>query len=131
MSVKLLTKFYSAHRRYNLENKKSFQLNKVPLQMIQFRSIDLSMTTFFSFRLLGIMLASGIRCKLLFYSIIGDCPALKMILEFIAHNGYFCCFYCFYCYIKDVHVGDRGGKRQYYMKMGFNFEIQNLMLQNR
>ena len=61
------------------------------------------------------MLSNGIRCKLLFYSIIGDCPALKMILEFIAHNGYFCCFYC---YIKGVHVGGRGGKRQYFYEDG-------------
>ncbi|CAF1205337.1 unnamed protein product [Adineta steineri] len=63
----------------------------------------------------GVVLSNGIRCRVLFYSIIGDCPALKMILEFIAHNGYFCCFYC---YIHGIHVGGAGGKRQYFYEDG-------------
>ena len=46
-----------------------------------------------------------------YYGVIGDCPALKIILEFIGHTGYYSCFYC---YLKGVHVGGRGGKRQYY-----------------
>lgn len=48
---------------------------------------------------------------MLFYGIIGDCPALKIILEFIGHTGYYCCFYC---YVHGIHIGGRGGKRQYY-----------------
>lgn len=32
-------------------------------------------------------------------------------MEFISHVGYYSCFFC---YIKGVHVGGRGGKRQYY-----------------
>ncbi|CAF1466908.1 unnamed protein product [Rotaria magnacalcarata] len=56
-------------------------------------------------------LRNGNKCKVSFYGIIGDCPALKLILEFIGHTGYYSCFYC---YIHDVHVGGRGGKRQYY-----------------
>jgi hypothetical protein len=56
-------------------------------------------------------LKDGTKCFVHFYGIIGDCPALKLILEFISHVGY---YPCFYCYIKGVHVGGRGGKRQYY-----------------
>jgi hypothetical protein len=58
-----------------------------------------------------VTLNDGTKCFLYFYGIIGDCPALKIILEFIGHTGYYCCFFC---YIKGVHVGGRGGKRQYY-----------------
>jgi len=47
---------------------------------------------------------------------VGDCPALKLVLEFKGHNGYYCCFYC---YIKGVHIGGRGGKRQYFYEDDF------------
>jgi hypothetical protein len=81
-----------------------------------------------SFCLLGVVLTSGIECKILFYSIVGDCPALKLILEFIAHNGYFCCFYC---YIEGVHVGGRGGKRQYYYENGIRLrDVENYALES-
>ncbi|CAF4335898.1 unnamed protein product, partial [Rotaria magnacalcarata] len=60
-----------------------------------------------------ILLSNGSKCQVLFYGIIGDCPALKGILEFIGHTGYHCCFYC---YIHGIHVGGRGGKRQYYFE---------------
>ncbi|CAF1217951.1 unnamed protein product [Adineta steineri] len=67
----------------------------------------------------GIALKNENICKILFYAIIGDdCPALKLILEFIGHADYFCCFYC---YIKGVHVGGFGGKRQYYYEDGIIF----------
>jgi hypothetical protein len=56
-------------------------------------------------------LKNGIKCFIYYYAVIGDCPALKIILEFIGHTGYFCCFFC---YTRGVHVGGRGGKRQYY-----------------
>lgn len=59
----------------------------------------------------GFFLKDGTKCFVYYYGIIGDCPALKLILEFISHVGY---YPCFYCYIKGVHVGGRGGKRQYY-----------------
>jgi hypothetical protein len=62
-----------------------------------------------------VVITGGIKCKVFFYSIVGDCPALKLVLEFNAHNGYFCCFYC---YIEGIHVGGRGGKRQYYYEDG-------------
>ncbi|CAF3190019.1 unnamed protein product, partial [Rotaria socialis] len=61
----------------------------------------------------GILLSDDSKCQVLFYGIIGDCPALKVILEFIGHTGYHCCFYC---YIHGIHVGGRGGKRQYYFE---------------
>ncbi|CAF4164439.1 unnamed protein product [Rotaria magnacalcarata] len=37
----------------------------------------------------------------------GDCPALRLILNFIGHGGYFCCWYC---YLQGEHVHN---KRQY------------------
>ena len=40
----------------------------------------------------------------------GDCPALKLILSFINHQGYYCCFFC---EIRGAHVFDLH-KRQYY-----------------
>lgn len=54
----------------------------------------------------------GKKYQMLFYGIVGDCPALKIILEFIGHTGYHSCFYC---YIHGIHIGGRGGKRQYYL----------------
>ena len=45
--------------------------------------------------------------KLKIYSVTGDCPALRMILDFIGHGGYFCCWYC---YLRGQHIN---GKRQY------------------
>jgi hypothetical protein len=44
------------------------------------------------------------KCKILFYSIVGDRPALMGVLEIIGHNGY----------IKGIDIGGLGGKRQYY-----------------
>ncbi|CAF0969981.1 unnamed protein product [Rotaria sordida] len=45
--------------------------------------------------------------KLKIYSVTGDCPALRLALNFIGHGGYFCCWYC---YIEGEHIGT---KRQY------------------
>ena len=45
--------------------------------------------------------------KLKIFSVTGDCPALRMILDFISHGGYFCCWYC---YLRGQHIN---GKRQY------------------
>ena len=50
---------------------------------------------------------NGKAIKLKIIGITGDLPALKIALNFIAHNGYSCCFFCF---IHGIHVG---GKRQY------------------
>ncbi|CAF4566660.1 unnamed protein product, partial [Didymodactylos carnosus] len=47
--------------------------------------------------------------NLVYYGVIGDCPALKMILNMIEHTGYYCCFYC---KLKDHH-DRRYRKRQY------------------
>ena len=46
-----------------------------------------------------------VRLKAL--AVIGDCPALKIALNFIGHNGYNCCFFC---YIRGTPHGE---KRQY------------------
>ena len=42
----------------------------------------------------------------------GDCPALKLILSFINHQGYNCCFFC---NIRGAHIPDLH-KRQYYYR---------------
>ncbi|CAM4744206.1 unnamed protein product [Rotaria magnacalcarata] len=47
--------------------------------------------------------------NVLYYGVIGDCPALRLILNFIGHGGYYCCFYC---YTKGHHVQECR-KRQY------------------
>lgn len=51
---------------------------------------------------------AGKDYRLKIYGITGDCPALKIVCNFIGHNGYFCCFFCF---IRGQHVHT---KRQYY-----------------
>ena len=43
----------------------------------------------FSFFILGVMIMGGIKCDVFFYSIIGYCPALKLMQEFNGHNGYY------------------------------------------
>ncbi|CAF3609445.1 unnamed protein product [Rotaria socialis] len=50
-----------------------------------------------------------IKYNVFYYGIIADCSALSLILNFISHTGYFCCFYCF---IKGKH-DRRCRKRQY------------------
>ena len=45
--------------------------------------------------------------KLKVLAVTGDCPALKIALNFVAHNGYHCCYFC---YLRGVHTE---GKRQY------------------
>lgn len=48
----------------------------------------------------------------------GDCPALKIALNFINHNGY---YPCYFCHIHGVH---RNGKRQYPYES--NFEARTI-----
>ncbi|CAF1545679.1 unnamed protein product [Didymodactylos carnosus] len=55
----------------------------------------------------GIQTFNNQRVDIKFLSITGDYPALKLILNFIGHGGYFCCWYC---YLRGVHVNN---KRQY------------------
>jgi hypothetical protein len=47
------------------------------------------------------------------YGIIGDCPALKLMLNHISHVGYYCCWFC---KVEGIHVN---GKRQYYYQNNF------------
>lgn len=47
------------------------------------------------------------KYRLKIYGVIGDCPALKKILCFIGHNGYYCCWFC---YTRGQHIDK---KRQY------------------
>ncbi|CAF3844015.1 unnamed protein product [Rotaria sordida] len=53
--------------------------------------------------------------KLKIYAITSDCPVLRLILDFIGHGGYFCCWFC---YIRGKHIS---GKRQY------KFELPMIM----
>ncbi|CAF1489595.1 unnamed protein product [Rotaria magnacalcarata] len=43
------------------------------------------------------ILVDGFSAKMdiFYYGVIADCPALKLILNFIGHGGYFCCWFCF------------------------------------
>ncbi|CAF4283140.1 unnamed protein product, partial [Adineta steineri] len=50
------------------------------------------------------------RIDIKFLSITGDSPALRNILNFIGHGGYFCCNFC---YTRGEHTGN---KRQYFYK---------------
>jgi hypothetical protein len=61
----------------------------------------------FSICILEIRVNERLAYKLKIYSITGDCPALRMILSFIGHGGYFCCWFC---YLRGEHIN---GKRQY------------------
>lgn len=49
------------------------------------------------------------KLNVYYYGVIADCPALRLILNFIGHGGYYCCFYC---YIRGQH-DQRCKKRQY------------------
>ncbi|CAM2728584.1 unnamed protein product [Rotaria socialis] len=53
---------------------------------------------------------SGINYKILIYGITGDCPAIKLAIKHVNHQGYWCCWFC---YIHGVHIHH---KRQYYFK---------------
>ncbi|CAF4347109.1 unnamed protein product [Rotaria magnacalcarata] len=50
-----------------------------------------------------------VKYNIFYYGLIADCPALALILNFINHTEYFCCFYCF---IRGQH-DRRCRKRQY------------------
>ncbi|CAF2091361.1 unnamed protein product, partial [Rotaria magnacalcarata] len=62
------------------------------------------------FSILGIPTRSGINYKILIYGITGDCPAIKLAIKHVNHQGYWCCWFC---YIRGVHIHH---KRQYYFK---------------
>ncbi|CAF3352287.1 unnamed protein product [Rotaria sp. Silwood2] len=56
------------------------------------------------------VVVNGDVVKLKVLAITGDLPALKIALNFVAHNGYYCCYFC---YLRGVH---QEGKRQYSYK---------------
>ncbi|CAF3702210.1 unnamed protein product [Rotaria socialis] len=61
--------------------------------------------------ILGIVINENINYKLKIYGVTGDCPVLRLILNFISHNGYYCCWLC---YVPGEHIG---GKRQYKIEL--------------
>jgi hypothetical protein len=66
----------------------------------------------FVFFVTGIPARGGFNCSIIFYSIIADCPAMKLILNHIGNNGYYCCWLC---KVKGVHIQELS-KRQYYFR---------------
>ncbi|CAM4988866.1 unnamed protein product, partial [Rotaria socialis] len=61
--------------------------------------------------ILDIVINENINYKLKIYGITGDCPALRLILNFISHNGYYCCWLC---YVPGEHISS---KRQYKIEL--------------
>jgi len=57
---------------------------------------------------LGIIIYENHRIDIKFLSITGDSPALRNILNFVGHGGYYCCNFC---YTRGVHIDK---KRQYF-----------------
>ena len=55
------------------------------------------------------------KYQILVYGLTGDCPALKLILKHVNHQGYWPCWFCF---LRGVHVGN---KRQYYFEERIDF----------
>ncbi|CAF1619525.1 unnamed protein product [Rotaria magnacalcarata] len=64
-----------------------------------------------SLKMQDIVINENINYRLKIYGITGDCPALKLILNFISHNGYYCCWLC---YVPGEHIGS---KRQYKIEL--------------
>ncbi|CAF3085463.1 unnamed protein product, partial [Rotaria sp. Silwood2] len=62
-----------------------------------------------------IVISEHLNYKLKIYAITGDCPALKLVLNFIAHGGYYCCWW------RYILGEQKGGKRQY------EFELPMIM----
>lgn len=60
---------------------------------------------------LGINVSPDLQYKLKCFAVTGDCPALRLALDFVGHGGYSCCWLC---YLTGVHVGN---KRQYYCEL--------------
>ena len=56
------------------------------------------------------------------FGITGDCPALKLVLNFVGHGGYWCCWLC---YLKGVHDG---GKRQYRCELPIEYRTSSLFM---
>jgi hypothetical protein len=56
----------------------------------------------------GITIHENHRIDIKILAITGDSPALRNILNFTGHGGYYCCNFC---YIRGVHVDK---KRQYF-----------------
>ncbi|CAF3778356.1 unnamed protein product [Rotaria socialis] len=62
--------------------------------------------------------------KLKVPGITGDSPALKVALNFISHNGYYCCYFC---YLRDIH---QKRKRQYPYKCLHQIRTANSFAQD-
>ncbi|CAF1231313.1 unnamed protein product [Didymodactylos carnosus] len=59
----------------------------------------------------NICVSPDLNYKLKFFGVTGDCPAIKLILDFVGHGGYWCCWIC---YLKGIHVDN---KRQYHCEL--------------
>jgi hypothetical protein len=64
--------------------------------------------------------------RVVVYGCIGDCPALKLLLNMIGHTGYFCCFYC---HLKGVHNAE-ARKRQYPFQLPIDYRTTRSFQEN-
>ncbi|CAM4944421.1 unnamed protein product [Rotaria socialis] len=64
-----------------------------------------------SLKMQGIVINENINYKLKIYGVTDDCPVLRLILNFISHNGYYCCWLC---YVPGEHISS---KRQYKIEL--------------
>ncbi|CAM4837547.1 unnamed protein product [Rotaria magnacalcarata] len=91
------------YQRYNMPVVSIWVSSKEPIASVWLgNSID----ALKELKVSGIVLNDEI-VKLKVLAVTGDSPALKIALDFIAHNGYYCCYFC---YLPGIH---QGGKRQY------------------
>ncbi|CAF2184400.1 unnamed protein product [Rotaria magnacalcarata] len=71
----------------------------------------------------SIHVSPNLNYKLKCFAVTGDCPAIRLILNFISHGGYWCCWLC---YLKGVHVVN---KRQYRCKLPIKYRHPEKYLQ--
>ncbi|CAF4869588.1 unnamed protein product [Rotaria socialis] len=97
-------------RRYNMVLFSFWFSHKEPDAQIWLKNC-ISLIKFIKVK--GISIDNNQRINIKFLSVTGDSPALRNILNFIGHGGYYCCNFC---YIRGLHI-DR--KRQYFYKNKF------------
>lgn len=69
--------------------------------------------------LVDLRINEQIRYRLKIYSVTGDYLALRLILRFISHGGYYCCWFC---YVRGEHVNC---KRQYRYESSMKIRTSN------
>ncbi|CAF1112548.1 unnamed protein product [Rotaria magnacalcarata] len=91
------------YERHNMAAVSIWVSSKEPIASLWLHK---SMKTIKELKSTGVVINDQI-IKLKVLAITGDSPALKIALNFIGHNGYYCCYFC---YLEGIH---QNGKRQY------------------